>query len=151
MRPRFPRLVGWIVAVILGIFVIGWGKATWRNYWLLSDGQEGVAVVTTESWSGHNAVNYRYTVNQKEYAGTSTRNWQQPKYGKVQVGDQSVVYFSASHPWLSLLYKPRAAVEGLPVLLIALLLELFAVASIINPRSKWAFNLSDGKRRTGAG
>ena len=144
-----PRLVGWIVAIILGAFLFGWVKSTRRNYWLLRDCQEGVAVVTKKSWAGHNAVDYRYTVNQKEYFGSSMRNWQQPKYRRVRAGDQSVVYFSASHPWLSLLYKPQAIVEGLPVLLMAFLLEVCAVATIVNPTSKWAFNISHEKRGAG--
>jgi hypothetical protein len=144
-----PRLVGSIVAVILGAFLFGWVKSTWRNYWLLGDCQEGMAVVTKESWAGHNTVVYRYTVNKKEYFGSSMRNWRQPKYSKVRAGDQSLVYFSASHPWLSLLYKPQTVVEGLPVLLIALLLELCAIATIVNPTSKWAFNLSHEKRGAG--
>ena len=151
MQSLSPRLGAWIVAVILSTFLFNWGKATWRNYWLLRDGQEGVAVVIADSWSGHNAVDYRYTANQKEYLGSSTRNWHQPKYSKVRAGDQSVVYFSASHPWLSLLYKPQVVIEGLPVLLIVLLVELFAVVTIINPKHKWVFNLGEGKPRTGAG
>jgi plasmid stabilization system protein ParE len=48
-----------------------------------------------------------------------------------------------------LLYKPQAVVEALPVLLIAFLLELCAIATIVNPTSKWAFNLSHEKRGAG--
>src|ERR1700687_4677556 len=55
MRSMSPRLVCWIVAIILGAFLFGWVKSTRRNYWLLRDCQEGVAVVTKESWAGHNS------------------------------------------------------------------------------------------------
>jgi hypothetical protein len=141
-----PRLIGLIIAIVLGDFLFGWAREAWTNYWLLKDGQQGMAVVTHELWSGHNAVGYKYTVNQNEYTGKSGRNWQEEKYSNVQVGDKSVVYFSLSHPWLSLLYKPRMLVEGWPVVLIALFFELFAVTTIINPKCNWAFDLSDKKR-----
>jgi hypothetical protein len=59
MRSMSLRLVGWIVAIILGAFLFGWVKSTRRNYWLLRDCQEGVAVVTKESWAGRHRVSLR--------------------------------------------------------------------------------------------
>ena len=120
-------MVGLILAIALGQFLFLRLRSTWINYWLLRDAQKGTAIVTKELWSGHNAVGYRYVVDQKQYSGHSGRNWQDKSYSKVQVGEESVVYFSASHPWLSLLYMPRAVLEGLPVIIIVLIVEAFEI------------------------
>jgi hypothetical protein len=47
--------------------------------WLLNDSQQGIAVVTKMLWTGHNAVEYRYTVNHQEYKGECSRNWREAK------------------------------------------------------------------------
>jgi len=147
MRSFSPRLVGLILAAGLGYFLVRQALSGWRNYWLLEDSQQAVAIVSKEHWSGHKLVVYQYVVNGKQYTGTSFRNWEDPRYGNVQAGGESVVYFSASHPWLSLLYKPRTVVEGLPVLIIVLVLEVFAVVTIIRPKSSWAYDLNDRKEK----
>ncbi|PYU33229.1 MAG: hypothetical protein DMG31_09365 [Acidobacteria bacterium] len=139
------RFFAAVVAVFLGWLLFGWTTDTWRSYWLRKDGQQGIAVVTKELWTGHDSVAYRYTVNEKEYAGQSMRNWREQKYSRVGLGERSVVYFSASHPWLSLLFKPDTAVEGLPVLLLVVVLEALALLTIINPKSRWALNFSGTK------
>ncbi|HTS18345.1 MAG TPA: hypothetical protein VMP11_12280 [Verrucomicrobiae bacterium] len=79
-------------------------------------------------------------MDQKEYTGHSRRNRQDKKYANVQVGETSVVYFSASHPWLSRLSMPQAVLEGLPAILLVLVLEIFAVITTINPTGGWAFH-----------
>jgi hypothetical protein len=138
------RLCGLILAVFLGDFLYVQARSSWINYWLLDDGKQGVAVVTHELWSGHGIVGYKYTVGGIEYTGKSRRNSEDVRYQNVKIGDKSVVYFSNSHPWLSLLEKPRMVIEVLPVIIIASFIELFAVISTINPESKWALNLSGG-------
>lgn len=149
MSPRGARLVGLVLALALGLFLFLQVLSAWTNYWLLKDAKRGTAIVTKELWSGHNAVGYKYVVDQREYSGQSARNWQEQNYSKVQVGEESVVYFSASHPWLSLLYMPRAVLEGLPVIIVALVFELFAVMTVIKPTSAWAFNLNQKEQKNG--
>jgi len=140
------RVFGLVIAMALGDFLYLRGQEAWTNYWLLTDGQQGIATVTSELWSGHNAVEYNYIVNRADYTGKSGRNWQDPKYGNVQIGGKSVVFFSASHPWLSQLNKPRTLIEGLPVVIIVLVLEAFAIITIVNPRSGWAFNFNNERK-----
>ena len=142
-----PRLQGVVIAIILGYFLILQGLNSRTSYWLLKDGQAGIAVVTKDIWGGHNSVGYRYEVNNREYTGKDERSWQDTDNHRAQVGQRAAVYFSASHPWLSRLNKPRVVVEGLPVILIALILEIFAIVTIVDPRSGWAFNLSPAKRK----
>jgi len=81
-------------------------------------------------------------VNQNEYTGQDFRSCQNPKYAHVMVGQQTIVFFSASHPWLSRINLPRTAmVEGLPVLLLTWFLIAMLLITAINPRSKWALNV----------
>ncbi len=136
-----------VLAAILGHFIFGFVQNGWRNYWLMTDVQPGMATITKPYWGGHNMYDYQYVVEGREYTGISYRDWQSPRYSSVQSGGEAIVYFSASRPWLSLLYKPTAVIEGLPVLVIVFLLELFAVVTVIRPKSAWAFNLS-GKPTT---
>jgi hypothetical protein len=139
MTPRGARLTGLVLAIALGQFLFLRAREAWTNHWLLKDARQGTAVVTKELWSGHNAVGYEYSVDQRQYAGRSGRNWKDQK--KVLVGEQTTVYYSASHPSLSLLYMPEGVLAGLPVIIIALVIEAFAVITIIKPKSGWAFSL----------
>jgi hypothetical protein len=145
MRSFAPRLPGLAIAIGLGYFLFLQARSAWANYWLRADSQQGMAKIIKKHWGGHGRFVYRYVVNGSEYFGASSRNWQHERYSKVQPGDESIVYFSASHPWISLLYKPRAVIEGLPVLVIVMFLEFFAVMSVIKPGSKWAFDFSERK------
>jgi hypothetical protein len=140
-----PRWQGLIVAVFLGYFLVGTALYSWTSYWILKDGQAGTAIITKDLWSGHNAVGYRYKVNNREYTGKDRRNWQDARYRNALVGQESIVYFSTSHPWLSGLNRPRTGLEGLPVVLIALILGVFAVVTIIDPKRGWAFGFNRGK------
>jgi hypothetical protein len=150
MQPRSRRFVGLAIAVALGYFFFLQTRDGWVSYWLRTDGQQGIAKITADYWGGHGQVVYYYDVNQKHYTGISGKNWRDPHYGDVRPGSEAVVYYSASHPWLSALYIPDTVVPGLPVLVIAFLIEMIAVVTIINPGSKWAFNLSDKKQNKNA-
>jgi hypothetical protein len=150
MRSWQIRVIGLVLAAILGHFLIGQVRGAWRNYWLMTDGQYGMATITKPYWGGHDLYDYRYVVGGREYTAISYRDWQAPRYSNVQPGGVAVMYFSASHPWLSLLYKPHSIFEGLPVLIVVFILELFAVVTVIRPESKWAFNLSGRKTKSKA-
>ena len=135
------RVTGFIVSVILGgIFVRGYVFGIWTNYWILKDGRSTTAFITQEH--SHGVVSYTYCVGLKRYAGRSQRNWQDPKYRNVHVGQSSIVYYSSSHPMLSSLDGIQSVLPaGLPVFLLASCFLLFAVATVINPQGRWAFNL----------
>src|SRR5256885_10490726 len=115
MSPRGARIAAMILAIALGQFLYLRIREAWTSYWLLRDAQKSTALVTKELWSGHGAVGYKYVVDGKENLGHGGRNWDDPKYRNVKVGQESVVYFSASHPWLSQLSMPRTVIEGGPV------------------------------------
>src|ERR1700720_3353814 len=140
------RVSALVIAIILGLFLVGLISSVRAEYWLLKDAEEGIAIVTKDLWTGHNGVAYRYTVNHKEYTGEGMRNYQDPRYRNVHPGDKSVVYYSASHPWMSSLRRPDRIGEGLPVVLLVLFFETLAVITLINPQHKWAFNINGGNR-----
>lgn len=138
------RLTGLVLAFALGYFLYGRASYAWADYWLLRDARQGTATVIGEHWSGHAAVDYWYEVGHVHYRGHSSRNWKDEK--KVQAGDQTKVFFSESHPGISCLYMPDTILEGWPVILVALVIELFAFITIINPRSSWALSLMKTKK-----
>jgi hypothetical protein len=144
-----PRLTALIMVIFLTDFLYLRAEDAWTNYWLLTDAQQGMAIVTHKLWSGHDQVGYDYTVSNVNYTGKSARNRKDPKYGNVQSGQQSIVYYSFSHPSISLLYKPDTVIPGFPVIIIVLVLEFFAIVTIINPKSGWAFNLTGRKNDNG--
>lgn len=73
------RLTGTVVALFLSWFLFLQARSSWINYWLLVDSMEGTAIVTGESWSGHDAVDYAYQVGQQEYTGKDGRPWHTQK------------------------------------------------------------------------
>ena len=148
--PTLDRIFAVTLTLLLGYyFVIAPAQETWSNYWLVKDAQEGTAIVTKELWTGHNVVQYRYRVNQKEYTGQDRRNWQDPKYAHVLVGERSPVHLSSSHPWLSALNRPRSVmIEGLPVVVLVWFLIALLVVTVINPNNKWALKFSKSQTQS---
>jgi hypothetical protein len=136
-----PRVQASMIAIALAYFLSLAVQGSWENYWVLKDGQTATALVIGLHWSGHGNVDYTYFVKEKEYKGYSRRDWRNARYATVEIGDRCPVFFSASHPWLSSLYRPEEVLEGLPVVLLGLLFETFAVATLINPKSRWAFRV----------
>ena len=138
MTAREARWSGLILALALCMFLFWWAQDSWTNYWLLRDAQQGSALVTKELSLRKNTVAYRYVVEQKEYSGRDARNSKDSK--RALIGDRTAVYFSASHPWLSRLNMPETALVGLPVIVLVLFLQVFAMITFIKPTSRWAFN-----------
>ena len=151
MRKFPPRLAGLIIAILMGSLLVGAAGQAWRNYWLLTDGQQGMATVIEKHWGGHGRVVYRYSVDGTVYTGVGNRNWEDPRYSKVQPGDESVVYYSASRPWISQLHKPRTVIDdlALPMMILVAIIEFFAVMTVVNPKGKWALRVNPGDRKEG--
>jgi hypothetical protein len=142
------RVSAALLALLMGyFFVFQTISGIWVQHWLVKDGTPGMAVVTKEHWAGHNVVVYQYRVGQQVYTGQARRSLQNPKYAHVIGGEKTIVYFSASHPWISAIDLPSiVTIPGLPVVLLAWLLEAGFIITAINPKSRWALDLS-GQRR----
>ena len=135
-----PRFLILIFLVPLGFWLFGQARSSWRDYWIMHDGQQGTATVTKEYAGGHGRLVYQYTVSQKQFTGVSNSNWKDEKYRDVRPGNEAPVYFSTSHPWLSQLYKPEGYIDVLPALA-ALALAVVFVMTAVNPKSKLALNV----------
>jgi hypothetical protein len=142
------RISAAFIALVLGqAFVWSPIRQVWRDHWLVKDGQEGTAMITGEHWAGHGVVVYEYRVGQMVYTGQDHRSSQDTRYALVMPGEKSVVYYSASHPWLSAINPPVGVfITGLPVVLLAWFLEVGLLITVVNPKSRWALRF-DGQRR----
>jgi len=139
---NIPRVWAALLALLLVYsFVVDPARELWRNYWLIRDGQQGVAVITKPRWAGHGVLIYQYCVNQKTYTGQDHRSYRNPKYADVMAGEKTVVYFSSSHPWLSAINMPPGVMfGGLPVVLLVWVFVFRLAATAINPKSRWALH-----------
>lgn len=132
MRKRNQvRIVMLIPALILGGFVLSFLHGFWASYWLLSDPQWTRGEATEQLQ--HGMIAYKYTVDGREFLGQSQGSVQPLRNG----GEVSVVY-SVSHPWLSSLHRAEIPIPGILMVLLVLFFESMIVATIINPKGKWA-------------
>ena len=128
-----------VPALAIGWFLVSYGRAARERFWVLKDPRPGKATITKDL--GRGKVAYVYSVDGNEYRGKSYRNREEQKYREARVGEQSPVYYSASHPWVSLLNKPDSTLEGLPAIVVALAMEVFLLITILKPKSNWALDL----------
>lgn len=109
MNTRLERVRrgGLLWAAFTALFLIFYaGPRHFRDsYFLTKDAKEATAVLTEQRQ--HGVFRYKYSVAGHEYSGASQRNWEQEKYRNVEVGNESVVFYSASHPWISSLETPQ--------------------------------------------
>jgi hypothetical protein len=103
---RFSKFNGalWIGVIALVYFFVAGVRVFWTSYWLAKDAKQSVALITRGG--AHGVVDYTYAADDHQYTGSSRRNWENEKYRNVFIGEQSIVYFSASHPWISSLETP---------------------------------------------
>jgi hypothetical protein len=96
----------WIVFSAL-FFVFFAGPCHFRESYLLANDTKQTMAVLTEKQQ-HGVYSYKYSVADREYSGASQRNWESEKYRNVEVGERAVVFYSASHPWISSLEEPQS-------------------------------------------
>jgi len=120
----------------LGIPICSFAQRVWTDYWLSKDGIPTTALVTRTH--PKRVFDYKYAVDQKEYAGTSWMDWQDERIHALRIGEQTTVLFSSSHPWLSSMQTSRSTWAGIPFLVLMLLVECFCLAVIIDPNGKWS-------------
>jgi|SRR5258708_15613575 len=126
-----------LTVIFFGFILVGGMRDFWECYWLTTDARQGMAVVTKER--PHGVVEYRYAVDQREYTGESQRNREQEKYRNVRLGEESPVYFSGSHPWLSSLEAPSFPPRSTFFYLAGpLVLGVFAAWSLTRSRKTYA-------------
>jgi len=134
---RAAKICLLLTFIFFGFILVGGIRDFWECYWLKRDAKQGMAFITKERQ--HGMVEYSYTVDQREYAGESQRNQEQEKYRNVHPGEESPVYFSASHPWLSSLERPSFPPRSTLFYLAGpLVLGVFAIRSLTRSRKTHA-------------
>src|SRR5262245_32270857 len=143
-KERLAGLVTVIICVAVGV-VLGqqsWRflQAVWADHWIRKDAEPVTAVVTQVG--PKRVLEYRYTVNGREYAGRDSRDWEEEKDHPLNVGDQVAARVSASHPSLSALGSTGRAWMGLPIFLAISVFELMLLGLICTAIPRLLFGVS---------
>jgi hypothetical protein len=126
------RLLLLIPALVAGVFIFQIGRDVWRHHWLVSDAAPTRALITNKHSRG--VVDYQYTVDEREYAASIRTHWDVEKFARARIGEESVAFYSTSHPWLSSLETADFPKPGWATMAVALGLELFFVLVIFKPK-----------------
>ena len=84
--------------------------SAYGDYWLTKDGSRVIGVVTADRLNHHSMIDYTYTAENKEYTGSSVRDWNNKEYTDLRIGRPVPLYYSASHPSISTAIPPRFAI-----------------------------------------
>jgi hypothetical protein len=146
-EPAKERLAGLVtviicaaVGVVLGQQAWTFVNAVWVDHWIRKDANPVTAIVTQVG--PKRVLEYRYTVNRREYAGRDSRDWEEEKERPLNVGDQVAARVSASHPWLSALGSTGRAWMGLPIFLAISVFQLMLLGVFCSAILRMFFGFS---------
>lgn len=135
MRKRNQvRLVMLIPTLILGGLILSTLRLCWSSFVLTEDSSQTQATIVSRL--GHGVVQYKYAVDGIQYVGQSQPNRGQDD--QVQIGAFERVNYCPHHPTLSSLQEPNFPPSQGLLLIVALPIEFFCIATIVNPNGKWA-------------
>ena len=132
-KDRLATLARFVVIfpmLSLGHQVLGFVHQIWAEHWLHKDAQPVSATITRVH--PKRVLEYRYTVNGKEYVGKGTRDWEAERDHQLEVGEKETMFVSTSHPQFSSLRLSGSAWIGLPIVMAVLVFELFLLAVLID-------------------
>jgi hypothetical protein len=121
-----------IIALWVAVVIFGFGYERWKDLWLSLDGKETPATLI---FQGHGlkpgAFEYQYTIHGVQYNGGCRPG------ENARVGDQILVFVSASHPSFSSFKVPNFSLWAalIPVALL-LWLEFYLLKTLIKPRER---------------
>jgi hypothetical protein len=133
-RRNQVRLIMLIPTFIVGKLIASTLVFCWTSFLLTEDSIQTQATIAAEL--SHGVVQYKYTVGDKQYVGQSQPN--RERGGNTQVGGVVRVNYCPHHPSLSSLQDPVFPPSQVFLLIIALPVEFFFIATVINPKGKWA-------------
>jgi hypothetical protein len=125
---RLPKV---IFALFIALTIFAWGRECWKDFWLYLDGRQIPAILIVQgNGMKPGTFVYEYTVKGVQYNGDCRPG------GNAQLGQQTLVFVSRSHPWLSSAqlpsYSPRYAMV---VMALLLWLEFYIIKTMIKPSS----------------
>jgi hypothetical protein len=146
-EPAKERLAGLVTVIVCMAMAVMLGQqswkflhAVWEDHWIRKDPQP-VPAILTQVGPKH-MLQYRYTVNGRDYAGRDSRDWDEEKDHPVNVGDQVTARVSASHPWLSALGDTGRAWMGLPIFMALSVFELMLLGVFLSGILRLFFGIS---------
>jgi hypothetical protein len=118
------------LALFVGGMTFSGLRGYWADFWIFQSPKQVTATVTAQQ--SHGVCEYQYVVNGIPYVGHGQRGRNLPQ--QAQVGTPVLVYFSASHPWLSSPDTPGFSPwQALTIMALLLVAELFLVKAVIRP------------------
>jgi hypothetical protein len=125
--------------IFLGNQVRMFAHAVWKEHWVRKDCLQVPAIVTQVG--SKSFLDYRYTIDSKDYIGNDRRDWKDEKDHPIGLGDKVTAFVSASHPWLSELGTSRSAWIGLPIAVVILIFELLLLGVLIDAIVRLVFGI----------
>lgn len=111
-----------IISFFAAMVLVGQSLTAWKIHWLLIDGWHGTAIIV---YTSKGNASYTYTVNNKTYNGSDS--------SVKTPGETAEVYYSDSHPWLSLLKKPNSIFPVVLKVVLTVAVASFLVLAILRP------------------
>ena len=130
VNDRIVRIV--CILAFTGLSIVYW-RVIYRNYWILKDGVQSTGIVTEVDRGA--AIHYRYVVRETTYFGYGRREYRNHMDIEVGVDGNSVVWYSSSHPWLSVANRPTTVLFALPWIVIVMGLDLLCIVGLVK---SWA-------------
>jgi hypothetical protein len=104
--------------------------AVWTDHWIRKDAKPVMAMVTQVG--PKHMLEYRYSVEGRQYDGKDSRDWEDEKDNPVDVGGRVTARVSQSHPWVSALGSTGRAWLGLPIFAAIMLFELMLLGILMS-------------------
>jgi hypothetical protein len=115
-----------IPILCFGVLIYGNFPRAWKAFWLIKDSKGTLGTITRTY--PKRIFDYQYTADGKIYAGRDDRNLASEQFRKLRVGDNTLVFFSSSHPSFSTFEVRKSRIQVMPYFCLLLLLEtLFLV------------------------
>jgi hypothetical protein len=93
-----------VLAVIVGVFLLGAVLGAWKDIWLYQDGRQLTATIIGKGLKP-GSFEYEYTINGVRYSGFGQAGSDLPD--QTHVGGQAPVFVSSSHPSISSPGRPH--------------------------------------------
>ncbi|HEY1788639.1 MAG TPA: DUF3592 domain-containing protein [Verrucomicrobiae bacterium] len=126
-----------IPAFIVGNLIVHSISFSLVSFVLAQDSSQTQALILREL--SHGVVQYRYNIGGQQYTGQSQPSREQ--WDDAKVGSNITAIYCPHHPSWSSLKDPIFSPVQLLLPAIALVFEFFFVATIINPKGKYALQL----------
>jgi hypothetical protein len=132
-----------ITAVLLLVLLAIYFYGSYTRYWILRDGVQTTALITSVGYKG--SIHYAYRVAGHRYTDFEYKGASEGR--ALAPAKQCTVWYSASRPWLSSLPPREPVFRTWPAPAIVLILEFAFLAEAFAPKGWWRVSSLIGRRR----